>query len=152
MINTFSANSITQSSLLNAILDEAAVLPTSGSRGCTAAVVELRYNNDLVAVSENDKEVAVYKGEVEFMTRDEWLVELKILVDECSTMENRVYVREPDPQNASEIAAAWAKIDQVYGHGTMNRYKGELSERAFNRLAGDRIRQFLTPQNGSVHP
>lgn len=113
----------------------------------------MRYNTDLVAAGENNEEVAVYKGEVEFMKRDEWLAELKILVDECSTHHKTVYVNEPDPQRQSEAAAAWAKIDQVYGRGTMIRYKGEPTDRVYNRLAGDpRIRQLLAPQIGSLHP
>jgi hypothetical protein len=68
-----------KSSLLNALLDEAAVLPTSGSRGCTAAVVELVYNHDLLGDAEGTKpqgtprpnEVPVYRGEVEFMKRED---------------------------------------------------------------------------------
>ena len=44
-------------------------LPTSGSRGCTAAVVELVYNSELVNESTHpDEKVPVYKGEVEFIT------------------------------------------------------------------------------------
>jgi Dynamin family len=68
-----------KSSLLNALLDEAAVLPTSGSRGCTAAVVELVYNHELLGDAEETepqgnpipKEVPVYRGEVEFMKKED---------------------------------------------------------------------------------
>jgi hypothetical protein len=68
-----------KSSLLNALLDEAAVLPTSGSRGCTAAVVELVYNHDLLGDAKaakpqgtaRTKEVPVYRGEVEFMKKED---------------------------------------------------------------------------------
>ena len=61
-----------KSSLLNALLDEASVLPTSGSRGCTAAVIELAFNSALLGENqdggaEGTQEVAVYRGEVEFM-------------------------------------------------------------------------------------
>ena len=128
------------------------MLPTSGSRGCTAAVVELRFNTDLEEVPDGAVEVPVYRGEVEFMTRQEWVDELKILVDECSTQEKTVYAREPDPQSAAEAAAAWAKIDQVYGKGTMRLNQGQMTDRVFNRLAGDfRIIQILTPRLGSGH-
>lgn len=89
-------------------MEEAAVLPTSGSRGCTATVVELVFNWDLLkdttkednregdneeegaaataladtskqseedvaAVAEQQsKNVPVYKGEVEFITLEDW--------------------------------------------------------------------------------
>ena len=95
----------------------------------------------------------VYRGEVEFMTRQEWAAELKILVDECSTQEKRIYAREPDPQNQAEAANAWAKIDQVYGKGTMNRSQTQPSQLVFNRLSGDfRVLRLLTPKEGSNHP
>ena len=89
---------------MNALLDEASVLPTSGSRGCTAAVVELRFNKDL-QVKEDDNSsmdhlLTVYKGEVEFITLQEWAQELKMLVDECSTHEEKQYhcqVQSPGP-------------------------------------------------------
>ena len=63
-----------KSSLLNGLLDEAAVLPTSGSRGCTATVVELLFNTDLTKEAQGDGEgtVPVYTGEVEFMTLEDW--------------------------------------------------------------------------------
>ena len=56
-----------KSSLLNALLDEASVLPTSGSRGCTAAVVELAFNSDLMEEANQGNSVSVYKGVVEFI-------------------------------------------------------------------------------------
>ena len=70
------------------------MLPTSGSRGCTAAVVELVFHSDLLKGANgdeeaNDNEVAVaaavapadsqqptnipvYRGEVEFITLEDW--------------------------------------------------------------------------------
>jgi len=142
-----------KSSLLNALLDEAAVLPTSGSRGCTAAVVELRFNSDIETSNESRKEVSVYKGEVEFMTLQEWQTELQILLDECSNQQKYVYAVEPDPQNQSEAAAAWSKIDQVYGSGTMNRCKKETTNQVFNRLSNHfQIKKLLTPSRESTHP
>jgi hypothetical protein len=71
-----------KSSLLNGVLDKAAVLPTSGSRGCTAAVVELVFHSDLLSKQANGGDggeagpapssVPVYKGEVEFITLEDW--------------------------------------------------------------------------------
>ena len=73
-------------------LSAGTVLPTSGSRGCTAAVVELVFNSDLtkeatksdgegqdgrvgeeVAVATSKpSSVPVYRGEVEFITLEDW--------------------------------------------------------------------------------
>ena len=45
------------------------ILPTSGSRGCTAAVVELAYNTELTA---GEGKIFTYKGTVEFMRQEDW--------------------------------------------------------------------------------
>jgi len=128
-----------KSSLLNGLLDEAAVLPTSGSRGCTAAVVELVFHSDLLKEhndSDNkgnekegeedavvgDQQVPVYRGEVEFITLEDWRKELKALVDECSTQEKFIYARCPEEDSMPDAAQAWQKIEQVYGRGIMEQY------------------------------
>ena len=109
-----------KSSLLNALLDEANVLPTSGSRGCTAAVVELTYNTAMVGGdarsddgsigTDGTMEVPVYKGVVEFMTLSDWHKELKILVEERSTQEKTIYAIPPMEDNMPAAAAAWQKM------------------------------------------
>ena len=139
-----------KSSLLNALLDEASILPTSGSRGCTAAVVELRYNTDLQQQGFQG-ERAVYKGTVEFMTLAEWHAELKILVEECATHEEkRIYANTPDSQNQPDAAVAWSKINQVYGHGTMERYQGYDQARVYKILeTNNRVRNLLTSPTGN---
>lgn len=143
----------TQSSLLNALLDEAAVLPTSGSRGCTAAVVELRSNCELSKVKD-DNEVDVYRGYVEFMTRQEWDSELRVLLDECCTndaAQSKVYARPPEEQNQPDAAAAWSKINQVYGAETMARFCGRPKAYAWSRLSQDgRVVRLLTPPEGAT--
>ena len=52
IIGVLGSTGVGKSSLLNALLGEASILPTSGSRGCTAAVVELFYNKDLLSASQ----------------------------------------------------------------------------------------------------
>ena len=105
-----------KSSLLNALLDEASVLPTSGSQGCTATVVELSFNSDLVLTDgkpvAQPKKVPVYRGEVEFMTKEDWEGELRILVQECSTGKGRLYATKPHEKSLPAAAAAWSKINQ----------------------------------------
>lgn len=135
-----------KSSLLNALLDEASILPTSGSRGCTAAVVELRYNDRLCQETKG-KAVPVYSGVVEFMRLEDWRAELKHLVTEVCTHEKTLYVRPPDPGTAPDTHAAWSKIDQVYGKGTLSRFPpGSDYKTVYEQLAKHpRIVRLLTP-------
>lgn len=141
-----------KSSLLNALLEEAAVLPTSGSRGCTAAVVELVFHTGLLKADiasnneiNNLSMIPVYQGEVQFITLQDWLKELKILVEECSTAEKTVYALVPDEDKAPTAAAAWQKIEQVYGKGYMRQFHKLPTQLALNRLASNpRVKNLLT--------
>jgi hypothetical protein len=134
-------------------LDEAAVLPTSGSRGCTAAVVELVFHWDLLkadAASNDDNTIPVYQGEVEFIKLADWEKELKVLVDECSTQEKTIYARPPEAERQADAAAAWQKINQVYGRGAMEQYYGRPSHQCFQRLINDRrVQNLLTASDPS---
>ncbi|KAL7499648.1 hypothetical protein ACHAWT_010345 [Skeletonema menzelii] len=143
-----------KSSLLNGLLDEAAVLPTSGSRGCTAAVVELVYNSELMkevdaTVAEKLPVVPAYKGTVEFITLDDWKKELKVLVEECSTQEKYIYSIRPI-DDTSEAYAAWQKIEQVYGYGAMEAFCRQPTEGVLHRLANDpRVQTLLSSSDPS---
>lgn len=69
-----------KSPLLKAILNEDNLLPTSSSRGCTAAVVELKLYSDLLEPQQkclpgtttttkvNDKPANLYRGDVHFIS------------------------------------------------------------------------------------
>ena len=88
------------------MLEEASVLPTSGSRGCTAAVVELVFHSALIKQpTDPDQKVPVYRGEVEFITLADWQKELKVLVEECSTQEKTLYLNPPRADDAPDAAA-----------------------------------------------
>ena len=63
VIGVLGGTGVGKSSLLNALLGEADILPTSGSRGCTAAPVELRYNAQLSAAPAADGADDVKIGE-----------------------------------------------------------------------------------------
>ncbi len=134
---------------MNGLLDEAAVLPTSGSRGCTAAVVELVYNSELLkepdaTVAEKMPVVPAYKGTVEFITLEDWKKELKVLVEECSTQEKYIYYIPPI-DDTSEAYAAWQKIEQVYGKGAMEVYCRQPTEVVLNRLVNNpRVQSLLS--------
>lgn len=133
---------------MNGLLDEAAVLPTSGSRGCTAAVVELVYNSELLedpdaTVAEKMPVVPAYKGTVEFITLEDWKKELKVLIEECSTQEKCIYSIRPIDET-SEAYAAWQKIEQVYGKGAMEAFCRQPTESVLHRLANNvRVRSLL---------
>lgn len=141
-----------KSSLLNALLAEANILPTSGSRGCTAAVVELRFNKDFLE-PKIDQTTTVYKGQVELISMKDWLDELKVLLDECSTNDTKtVYARPPEDQRQPDAAAAWAKINQVYGRGTMEAYTGKAKSYVWDRLSrNQRVVRLLTTENGDAN-
>jgi len=65
---------VRKSTLIDTLLDEVKVLPTSGSQGCTATIVELQYNANLLlptAELEGESETLntpVYKGKVQFIS------------------------------------------------------------------------------------
>ena len=92
-------------------------MPTSGSRGCTAAVVELVFHAELEDKDKVGQTLPVYKGEVEFIALEgerlvpfrlyvkkslfqsgsmdlfiDWKKELRVLED-CSFEEERFYAQ-----------------------------------------------------------
>ena len=93
-----------KSSLTNALLDHAGILPTSGLRACTATVVE---------VSANLTD-STYQADVEFLSPSEWEGELKILLDQLKGHDGKVQSRQPNPEKQEE-EVAWHKIRAVYG-------------------------------------
>jgi Dynamin family len=158
VIGCLGASGAGKSSLLNALLNESEILPTSGSRGCTAAVVELRFNPFFVNNNpvgddreEEEEEAAVYRGVIEFISLREWHDELQLLLDECSFVCNNkgssawqevIYSRAPE---AVEAAAAWSKINQVYGHGMMESFAGQPKASVWEQLRQDpRLVELLT--------
>ena len=131
--------------------------------GCTAAVVELLFHSELIKEADDcadDEETAasakavpeqtnvpVYRGEVEFITLEDWRKELKTLIDECTTQENIVYALVPQEDQAPDAAAAWQKIEQVYGKGVMEPFRRDRAsaDAVYNRLANDmRVKKLLT--------
>jgi hypothetical protein len=120
------------------------VLPTSGCRGCTATVVELAFNEDLLfadrghhSLDSAAAEASVYKAEIEFIDLDAWLDELKVLLDECCGEDGRVLERRPRDKRNKISFRAFQKIDAVYGKGTMEGVKSKKSRHAFRKLSKD---------------
>lgn len=61
-----------KSSLINALLDEEQLVPTSSMKACTAVVTEISYNHQAVK----------YRAEFEFVSHDSWRHELNLILEE----------------------------------------------------------------------
>ncbi|XP_078248209.1 uncharacterized protein LOC110084817 isoform X2 [Pogona vitticeps] len=92
-----------KSCLLNALLDEEAVLPTSAMRACTAVVVEISR-----AVGGSP-----YEAEVEFLSHQEWYKELQALLEDMKDKSGHLKRRCPDRK--TEAGAAYCRVKAVYG-------------------------------------
>lgn len=91
-----------KSSVINAILDEEQIVPTNCMRACTAVVTEIAYNH----------EQQPYRGEIEFITPDEWKNEMEILFRD---LQDDTDTDEKSRKSAkSNFAIAQAKIKAVY--------------------------------------
>ncbi|KAJ5017546.1 Nuclear GTPase SLIP-GC [Colletotrichum sp. SAR 10_99] len=66
-----------KSSTINALLGEANLLPTNCMRACTACVTEISYNDD-------DDDENPYKAEIDFVSPDEWIREIKTFLDDVT--------------------------------------------------------------------
>ncbi|XP_072110386.1 uncharacterized protein [Mobula birostris] len=92
-----------KSSLLNALLDEEGVLPTSAMRACTAVVVEVSHNASS----------RCYRADIEFFSEEEWNKELLALLSDMTDKKGRLKKRRPDP--GSEASVAYSRVKAVYG-------------------------------------
>ena len=95
-----------KSSLLNAMIDEYNVLPTSGTQACTAVVVKIQnnYKNDL------------YEADIEFLSTEEWNYELQLLKKDLTDKNGKMKMKKKmNPSPESEAGIAYLKITAVYG-------------------------------------
>ncbi|KAL1961295.1 hypothetical protein VTO42DRAFT_23 [Malbranchea cinnamomea] len=91
-----------KSSLINALLDEERLVPTSSMRACTSVITEISYNHD------DDYH---YKAEVEFLSKDEWENEFRLLYDDTVDEES---LSNEDEHGTTPDPIAFAKIEAVY--------------------------------------
>ncbi|ETS80009.1 hypothetical protein PFICI_07538 [Pestalotiopsis fici W106-1] len=120
-----------KSSLINAMLDEERIVPTSGFRACTAVITELAWND-------SDVPEELYKGEIEFIQPGDWATELKQLQGDFIDSKGQA---SSDPSEAdSDAGVAWAKVKGVYPHLSQK----EFTEINLDELSNDaRVREVL---------
>ncbi|KAG7287089.1 hypothetical protein NEMBOFW57_006592 [Staphylotrichum longicolle] len=94
-----------KSSVISAVLDEERLLPTNCMRACTASPTEISYNH-------SDDPDELYRAEVEFITVDDWVKDLRALYSDLLDGNGEVS-RECTNQD-SDAGVAYAKIKAVY--------------------------------------
>ncbi|KAI4596491.1 hypothetical protein KJ359_005245 [Pestalotiopsis sp. 9143b] len=118
-----------KSSVINAILDEERIVPTNCFRACTAVITELSYNH-----SELPEER--YRGEIEFVTLDDWRNELSHLKDDL--LDSRGQLSKDASKADTDAGVAWAKIKAVYPKLTQEEFVYTDPENLMNE-----VREFL---------
>ncbi|XP_052090923.1 nuclear GTPase SLIP-GC-like [Mytilus californianus] len=92
-----------KSSLINAVLDQFSVLPTSGTQACTSVVVKI----------ENNEDGEQYEADIEFLSREEWQEEHDVLIKDIT--KNDGTMKNTKPHEQSEAGVAFLKMRAVYG-------------------------------------
>jgi hypothetical protein len=92
-----------KSSVINALLEEEQLVPTSGMRACTAVVTEISYNRYTPQTPEP------YRAEIEFVSFDDWVGELELLYGSLEEDSKR-----KTSGLSEEVEVAWAKLKAVY--------------------------------------
>lgn len=87
-----------KSSIINALLDEERLVPTSTMRACTAVVTEISYNTGPHR----------YRAEIDFISSTDWEKELRLLFQDIGDAGEEAI-------DEADAAVAVAKIKAVYG-------------------------------------
>ncbi|XP_039595301.1 uncharacterized protein LOC120517196 [Polypterus senegalus] len=129
-IGIFGKTGTGKSSLINALLNEKTLLPTSSRKACTSCIIQ-------VQVHENNR--LVYKAEIEFISKEEWEEELKELIENCKQDHNEDSSYTEDGQEA-ESELAKEKIMAVYGKDGLNKSFFELANlKILDTLKGSKV-------------
>lgn len=104
-----------KSSLINAIV-ETDIVATSGGRACTSVITEISYRED----AGSDAEVA-------FLSREEWVRELHVLVADIRDDIEKTN-RKSRPLRVSETARSWETLLAVYRNLTLQQIVDNCSK------------------------
>ncbi|KAL8825164.1 MAG: hypothetical protein Q9170_007904 [Blastenia crenularia] len=110
-----------KSSIINAVLDEERLVPTSCMRACTAVVTEIAYNNEDIP----------YRAQIEYIQPSEWEEELDILLHDLITSTGTLALEYTNIDTDAEIA--YAKIKAVYPNMT----RQEMAVSSVNQMVHD---------------
>lgn len=128
-----------KSTAINALIDEARLLPTSGYDACTSVATEVRYNH----CTDPDE---AYRAEITFITKEELLNELLVLREDAlsasEAADGSIPAAAADYDDNSHAEVAWDKIQAVWPRLT----RAELAAPDFDvraLLEDDLIRVFL---------
>jgi len=94
-----------KSSLLNSLLYEHDVLPTSGVRACTAAPIEIHYKSGLSTT---------FEVHITFLSKEDWEKEADTLLDDLRDEHGRLKARMKRPRGET-AKIAFDKLMSVYG-------------------------------------
>ncbi|KAJ3960104.1 hypothetical protein N0V92_003271 [Colletotrichum tropicale] len=112
VIGVFGGTGDGKSSTINALLDEASLLPTNCMRACTACVTEISYNDD-------DDPENPYRAEIDFVSPEDWMREIRTFLKEVAANNVQPYGDEDEDEmdlDASEAAKSVAKARAVYAN------------------------------------
>ncbi|KAL9577290.1 MAG: hypothetical protein Q9212_006460 [Teloschistes hypoglaucus] len=126
-----------KSSLINAILDEDDIIPTSCMRACTAVVTEIRYNDDETP----------YRAEIQYLTRSAWEAELTVLLAELHDDDGKVSKECMDETCAA--GAAYSKIRAVYPEMTLTKIESHDVKMMVDQVA-DQLNKDNNPRRLSA--
>ena len=122
-----------KSTCLNAVLGEESILPTNGLRACTAAIVELRFNDR--------HDVTPYRGEVEFIPREQWEEEKRLMREAVEAAEAKGEWKGGRPPPESPEYVNWLKLRAVSAE--MEKALG--TTRSFLAKTGAQLKALISP-------
>ncbi|KAK3357103.1 hypothetical protein B0T25DRAFT_589476 [Lasiosphaeria hispida] len=93
-----------KSSIINAVLDEEDLVPTSSMRACTAVITEIAYNH-------SNEEKQEYRADIHFISTDEWMKELQVLF---SDLNGETQYTMEHSNHDTEASIAMSKVRSVY--------------------------------------
>ncbi|XP_067867178.1 nuclear GTPase SLIP-GC-like [Heterodontus francisci] len=139
-IGVFGQTGAGKSSLVNAVLEEESLLPTSAIGACTSAIIKVQ--------SDRGRK---FKAEIEFLTEKEWNEELKVLVELCE--ENRDDDDDGDDEEDEEskdVEMAKQKLIMMYGDcGPLKSYE-ELVKMNIYQDVPKNSRKVLSEENAQA--